>query len=74
MQRFFIINCLLFTVCVFTERQVSAEPAFGKKPNIILIITDDREAHDVSGHGNPHIPNPNLDQLRKDSLRFTRFR
>lgn len=73
MQRFFIINCLLFTVCVFTERQVSAEPAFGKKPNIILIITDDQGYYDVSGHGNPHIATPNLDQLRKDSLRFTRF-
>lgn len=51
----------------------AAEPEFGKQPNIILIITDDQGYFDLSGHGNPHISTPNLDKLRDDSLRFTRF-
>lgn len=51
----------------------NAEPAFGKQPNIILVITDDQGYYDLSGHGNPHIATPNLDKLRDESLRFTRF-
>ncbi|MDB4394287.1 arylsulfatase [Rhodopirellula sp.] len=53
--------------------QLRAEPAFGKQPNIILIMTDDQGYYDLSGHGNPHLATPNLDQLRDESLRFTRF-
>ena len=51
----------------------NAEPAFGKQPNIVLVITDDQGYYDLSGHGNPHIATPNLDSLREQSLRFTRF-
>ena len=51
----------------------SADPAFGKQPNIILVITDDQGYYDLSGHGNPHIATPNLDKLRDESFRFTRF-
>jgi arylsulfatase len=51
----------------------AAEPAFGKQPNIILIITDDQGYYDLSCHGNPHLSTPNLDKLRDNSTRFTRF-
>lgn len=51
----------------------AAEPAFGKQPNIILVMTDDQGYYDLSGHGSPHVATPNLDQLRNQSLRFTRF-
>lgn len=51
----------------------AAAPEFGKQPNIILIITDDQGYYDLSGHGSPHVATPNLDSLRDQSLRFTRF-
>ena len=51
----------------------AAEPAFGKKPNIILIMTDDQGYYDVSSHGNPVLATPNMDKLRDQSTRFTRF-
>lgn len=51
----------------------AADPAFGMQPNIILVITDDQGYYDLSCHGNPHLATPHLDQLRDDSLRFTRF-
>jgi arylsulfatase A-like enzyme len=51
----------------------AAEPAFGKKPNIILIMTDDQGYFDLSCHGSPHVATPNLDKLHGQSLRFTRF-
>jgi arylsulfatase len=51
----------------------AADPAFKKQPNIILIITDDQGYYDLSGHGSPHVATPNLDKLREQSTRFTRF-
>jgi arylsulfatase len=56
-----------------TVRAQAAAPAFGKQPNIILIITDDQGYYDLSSHGNPHLATPNIDKLRGESLRFTRF-
>ena len=50
------------------ERQ---EPT--KKPNIILILTDDQGYGDISAHGNPVLKTPHLDKLRGDSVRFTDF-
>ena len=64
---------LVLVSCLSFSPQAVADPAFGKQPNIILIITDDQGYYDLSGHGNPHLATPNLDQLRDDSLRFTRF-
>jgi arylsulfatase len=55
------------------SRIQAAVPAFGKRPNIILIITDDQGYYDLSSHGNPHLATPNIDKLREESLRFTRF-
>ncbi|MGD0088720.1 MAG: arylsulfatase [Planctomycetota bacterium] len=43
------------------------------RPNIVLIITDDQGYGEFGCHGNPIIQTPNLDQLHKDSLRFTDF-
>lgn len=67
---------LLFALAMFVSVPKSTqafEPAFGKQPNIILIITDDQGYYDLSGHGNPHLATPNLDKLRDESFRFTRF-
>ena len=60
-------------ICFLPARSTAAEPAFNKQPNIILIITDDQGYYDVSSHGNPHLATPHLDELRDQSLRFTRF-
>jgi arylsulfatase A-like enzyme len=63
----------LTAFAIGSSSAVAAEPAFGKQPNIILIMTDDQGYYDLSGHGNPHLATPNLDKLRGESLRFTRF-
>ena len=65
---------LAFSSCFASWSQSpAAEPAFGKRPNIILVITDDQGYYDLSCHGNPHMATPNLDELSTQSLRFTRF-
>jgi len=45
----------------------------GKRPNVLLVLTDDQGYGDLSGHGNPVLRTPRLDALRKQSIRFTDF-
>ena len=52
---------------------VGADPAFGSKPNIIIILTDDQGYGDFSCHGNPILKTPNLDRLHSEGRRFTDF-
>ena len=67
-------GCLFVSTGLFRNaRSEAGEPAFGSLPNIILIITDDQGYYDLSCHGNPHLATPHLDQLRDESMRFTRF-
>ncbi len=50
------------------------EPAkYGKRPNVVLVITDDQGYGDLRCHGNPVIQTPNLDQLHSQSIRLTDF-
>jgi arylsulfatase len=44
-----------------------------RRPNIILILTDDQGYGDVGRHGNPILRTPNLDRLHDESVRFTDF-
>jgi len=54
---------------------VKAQPAASqsRKPNVILILTDDQGYGDVGRHGNPILKTPNLDRLHDESVRFTDF-
>ena len=45
----------------------------GKRPNIVLIITDDQGYGELACHGNPYIKTPNLDAMNSESVRFTDF-
>lgn len=47
--------------------------AFPKRPNVILILTDDQGYGDLACHGNPVIKTPNLDRLHTESVRLTDF-
>ena len=45
----------------------------GRRPNIVLILTDDQGYGDLSCHGNPLLRTPNLDRLHDEGIRFTDF-
>ena len=46
---------------------------FVSTPNVILVLTDDQGYGDLGCHGNDKIKTPNLDNLYKESIRFTQF-
>src|SRR5271165_3749613 len=50
-----------------------APTAPSRRPNVILIITDDQGYGDLGVHGNPRICTPNLDRLARESVRFKHF-
>ncbi|MFO0912517.1 MAG: arylsulfatase [Pirellulales bacterium] len=60
--------------CASVGRAFSAESKLaGRRPNIIVILTDDQGYGDISAHGNPLLKTPQLDRMRSLSLRFTDF-
>ena len=44
-----------------------------KKPNFIVIFTDDLGYGDLGSYGHPTIKTPYLDQMAKEGMRFTQF-
>lgn len=45
--------------------------ADGKRPNIVVLITDDMGYADLGYHGNEDFPTPNIDALAASGVRFT---
>lgn len=60
---------LLVVLSVFISLNMQAQT--NKKPNIILIYTDDLGYGDVSAYGTSAIKTPNIDRLAKNGVRFT---
>ena len=58
---------LFFTFCV-----VHSSPAADKRPNIILIITDDMGFSDIGCYGG-EISTPNIDKLAAGGMKFSQF-
>jgi len=50
-----------------------AAVAHAERPNVIVVMTDDQGYGDLSCHGNPILKTPHLDQMHKESVRFTDF-
>ena len=44
-----------------------------RKPNFIIILTDDQGYQDVGCFGSPNIKTPNLDKMAAEGMRFTSF-
>jgi arylsulfatase A-like enzyme len=44
-----------------------------RRPNVIVILTDDQGYGDLACHGNPVLKTPHLDRLHGESTRFTNF-
>ncbi|MBT5493579.1 MAG: arylsulfatase [Flavobacteriaceae bacterium] len=65
MKRFLLIVFIVFNSCI--------SPIENKKPNVIIIMTDDQGFGDLGINKNPNIITPNIDQFASESVRFDNF-
>jgi arylsulfatase A-like enzyme len=47
--------------------------ARAKRPNVLIILTDDQGYGDLSLHGNPILKTPNMDSIGRQGVQFTQF-
>jgi len=70
------LGCLLLSVAAATAGiSTTASEASASRPNILFVFTDDHATQALSAYGGrltEMAPTPNLDQLAKDGIRFTR--
>jgi arylsulfatase A-like enzyme len=66
-----IILLVIFTSCINKDEAKSHKGNQAKKPNIILIMTDQQTAEAMSCAGNKNLLTPALDALAADGIRFT---
>jgi len=58
------IKILLFVVSfICVTASVKAQEKLEKRPNVILIMTDDQGYGDLASHGNTILKTPNMDKL-----------
>ena len=65
MKRFLLIVFIVFNSCI--------NPIENKKPNVIIVMTDDQGFGDLGINKNPNIITPNIDQFASESVRFDNF-
>lgn len=63
---------ILYITCILFSVHLSGQNTNAETPNIIFILSDDQAWTDYSFMGHPHIQTPNIDQLARESLTFTR--
>ena len=59
-----------------TPEIVSAQAEFGapaRRPNVVLVITDDQGYGDLGVHGHPVLRTPNIDAFARDAIGFSNF-
>ena len=70
----YIMKFVFFVLLLTLSDRLLAEGLNEKKrPNVIVIITDDQGYGDMSVHGNPELQTVNIDQLAHDSVRLDNF-
>ncbi|AZQ64778.1 N-acetylgalactosamine-6-sulfatase [Flammeovirga pectinis] len=70
-------NTCLFIGCLFIflgcNKNTFVSNESPKKPNIVLIFTDDLGYNDIEPYGAPRIKTPNLNQMASEGIKFTNF-
>lgn len=62
------MNCLLVTLVAALAAAADAP----RRPNVLLIVSDDQRPDTIAALGNPHIQTPHLDSLVRAGATFTR--
>ena len=56
----------------FAPLAAAQEAGAARRPNVVIVITDDQGYADVGFNGSKVIPTPNIDRIAKEGVRFTR--
>jgi len=67
---FFKVFGLVFLVF---QTSLDAQTVAVKKPNVIVILTDDQGSIDMNAYGAKDLYTPSMDRLAKEGVRFTQF-
>ena len=73
-RRDFMKDCAIGASVLLGSGRLASEPVFAaesKRPNIVLIVSDDHGLDAAGCYGNPVIKTPNLDRLAAEGTRFT---
>ena len=63
-------------VWVTTPEIITAQAEFGgpaRRPNVVLVLTDDQGYGDLGVHGNPVLRTPNIDAFSREAISFSNF-
>jgi arylsulfatase A-like enzyme len=63
------LSCLFLACFAVTPGFAAA----ARKPNVIILLTDDQGYGEIAAHGNPVIKTPNIDKLHSQSVKLTDF-
>lgn len=65
---------LLVVAALLAAPALAADPppaGVARKPNIVILLSDDAGYNEFSAHGNPKYPTPRIDSIGADGVRFT---
>jgi len=71
--RLVLSSMVILSGVVLWTTAARAVEADARRPNVVLIMTDDQGYGDLACHGNRVIQTPNLDRLHGQSVRLTNF-
>ncbi len=66
-------NYMLIFIALFISISCNTKSQEIKKPNIILILSDDQGWGDLSSNGNKNLNTPNIDHLANEGVTFDHF-
>jgi arylsulfatase A-like enzyme len=67
------VSVITFALSLLPWQALPVAAQSARRPNVVVLITDDQGYGDLACHGNPVLKTPNLDKLYRDSVRLTNF-
>jgi arylsulfatase A-like enzyme len=68
-----VIVAAFCAVIILFPASGSAQKSENRRPNVVLIITDDVGYGDLGSYGAPDVKTPNIDKLARDGVKMTNF-
>ncbi len=68
-----MIRTLVLAACLIASTVPDGMAAEPKRPNVIILLTDDQGYADLSCHGHPFLKTPNIDKVHDQSIRLADF-